>query len=187
MWHGLLYQLNPMGNVLVRQYVHKVKCPTAVLPIFIFIDGSGFYDCRLNYSSLAVYGQSNPSSLAASIVGIVILLVTVAYVWLVNWRFLRIIPRLQALVSDYLVIANYRNYEEGKKNYWDRGHLTRRKMRHVFIRSLVCLEFTLLIRDLFYAVIAFRMNLKKKKQKRTTLMKRMGNGSFIILMMKKIE
>ena len=43
----------------------------------------GFYDCRLNYSSVAVFSESNPSSLAASIVGIVILLITVAYVWLV--------------------------------------------------------------------------------------------------------
>lgn len=42
-----------------------------------------FYDCRLSYSSLAVFDRSNPSSLAASIVGIVLLFVTVAYIWLV--------------------------------------------------------------------------------------------------------
>ena len=39
------------------------------------------YDCQLEYSTFAIYGRSNPSSLAASIVGIVILFVTVAYIW----------------------------------------------------------------------------------------------------------
>lgn len=43
-------------------------------------NGTAFYDCPLsNRSTFAVYSQSNPSSLAASIVGIIILLITVAY------------------------------------------------------------------------------------------------------------
>lgn len=46
---------------------------------------NGTYDCQLNYSAFAIYGsnnpsgRNNPSSLAASIVGIAILFITVAY------------------------------------------------------------------------------------------------------------
>ena len=43
-----------------------------------------FYDCRRNYSAFAVYGHNNASSLAASIVGIVVLFITVTYIWLVT-------------------------------------------------------------------------------------------------------
>ena len=38
-------------------------------------------NCELFNSTLAVYGHSHPSSLAASIVGIFILFVTVGYIW----------------------------------------------------------------------------------------------------------
>ena len=38
-------------------------------------------NCELFNNTLAVYGHSHPSSLAASIVGIFILFVTVGYIW----------------------------------------------------------------------------------------------------------
>lgn len=41
------------------------------------------YDCQLGNSSLAVFSQGNGSALAASIVGIVVLFLTVAYMWYV--------------------------------------------------------------------------------------------------------
>lgn len=69
-----------------------------------------FYDCRLSYSSLAVFDRSNPSSLAASIVGIVLLFVTVAYIWLVQTlsKYEGIII-IMCLASDFLAIANFVN------------------------------------------------------------------------------
>lgn len=48
---------------------------------------TSFYDCRLEYSAFSIYGsgnpdgRSNPSSLAASIVGIAVLFLTVSYMW----------------------------------------------------------------------------------------------------------
>jgi len=41
------------------------------------------YDCQLGNSSLAVFSQGNGSALAASIVGIIVLFLTVAYMWYV--------------------------------------------------------------------------------------------------------
>lgn len=38
-------------------------------------------NCERFNNTLAVYGHSHPSSLAASIVGIVILFITVGYIW----------------------------------------------------------------------------------------------------------
>lgn len=39
------------------------------------------YNCQRQNSSLAVYGHSDSSSVAASAVGIVLLFLTVAYMW----------------------------------------------------------------------------------------------------------
>ena len=44
-------------------------------------NGTEFYDCQLNYGATAVFSSNTPSSLASSIVGIVVLFFTVAYVW----------------------------------------------------------------------------------------------------------
>jgi len=41
----------------------------------------GLYNCQRHNSSLAVYGHSKTASLAASVVGIAMLFVTVAYMW----------------------------------------------------------------------------------------------------------
>lgn len=38
-------------------------------------------DCQLHNATLAVFGQNTPSSLAASIVGIIVLFISVGYIW----------------------------------------------------------------------------------------------------------
>ena len=43
-------------------------------------------DCEIFNTTLAVYGHSHPSSLAASIVGIIVLFITVGYIWYVSWE-----------------------------------------------------------------------------------------------------
>lgn len=66
-----------------KQVSQTLSSHQIIFTIIADLNGTmtGFYDCHLNYSAAALYSRGNPSSLAASIVGIVILLVTVAYVW----------------------------------------------------------------------------------------------------------
>ena len=49
----------------------------------LYIDPStgGLFNCQALNSTLAVYGHGESASLAASVVGIIMLFVTVAYMW----------------------------------------------------------------------------------------------------------
>ncbi len=59
-----------------------------------------FYDCRLNYSPLSVYGNFTSTSLVASIVSIILLFITVAYMWSVGrYHIMKSLIQLQFFLS----------------------------------------------------------------------------------------